>query len=871
MNIRLKKISVLLSGLILMMAASCQPKSNERIPENCASLSISSNISPLRAYDTTWEKGDQIGVYATLDNSPLASSAYSNVPFYTKNGDGSFTSNDKILLKKGASMDIVAYYPYSSNVKDFKLPIDVSDQSNPAKIDILYAKSENPATFDNRNVALTFNHKLSQVVVEVVAPQGTEIKEITSTLDGTIVKGSMDLATGKIELGTFNSALSGKERSKNGGTASLSYLLLPGQSLEGKTIGFTINGKRYSHKFTAKEANKDLEGGYRYTFPFTINKSGEVVLLVEGAIIDPMVDDPNVTTIIVKEDGSQEVIEKPGENETPEEKVILEEKNITFNAAGTESQTFTIDAATDETWTAIAGLNQSFVKISQSNTQGTGTLTITLDENTENKERTATVTVTITKPNGTGGTVRKKVITYRITQLAKEKPEAEANLLLLDAPFQNDLNGFEAKSLSGTAVWHHSTHNNVPFAKISGYDSNAKKANANEDWLISPAFDLTNTKVAKLTFSHAINHATNIEEEAKLFFTTNYSGDVKSAQWQEVKIVNYPTGKDWTFVPSGEILFPAEVLGKSNVRFAFKYTSTDSSASTWEINNLQVKVDAGKMVEVTTPTPDPEPEDPKDPTGKRTHYMEIPYVMDGSMTNAYYYMHTASDSWFAGGSTPGGKRRNYTVYMSKKHRLPYWIAYPLYPDCFGSQKRTNAWGWDPDIPNEYQPNLSSAYDGSPKQSRGHMLASGARTASRSLNKTTFYYSNMIPQIQGHNGGNWASFENVEQGWGRRNDNDTIYVVTGPIFDPNGPTCTDNSGNRIPIPTHSWKVLLRYDRVAKKYYSIAVKIPNIEGGNSWDKYMLTVAALEKELGVTFFTHLPADVAKDVKSQLDKNRW
>ena len=53
-------------------------------------------------------------------------------------------------------------------------------------------------------------------------------------------------------------------------------------------------------------------------------------------------------------------------------------------------------------------------------------------------------------------------------------------------------------------------------------------------------------------------------------------------------ISNYPTGKDWNFVNSGSIKIPEAYIGKT-VRIAFKYESTSTVATTWEIKNLEVK------------------------------------------------------------------------------------------------------------------------------------------------------------------------------------------------------------------------------------------------------------------------------------------
>ena len=61
---------------------------------------------------------------------------------------------------------------------------------------------------------------------------------------------------------------------------------------------------------------------------------------------------------------------------------------------------------------------------------------------------------------------------------------------------------------------------------------------------------------------------------------------------------------------------------------------------------------------------------------------------------------------------------------------------------------------DPAIPTQYQTTRSdfSGY------SRGHLCASSDRQSSKEQNRQTFYYSNMQPQYQSHNGGQWNRLE-----------------------------------------------------------------------------------------------------------------
>ena len=148
-----------------------------------------------------------------------------------------------------------------------------------------------------------------------------------------------------------------------------------------------------------------------------------------------------------------------------------------------------------------------------------------------------------------------------------------------------------------------------------------------------------------------------------------------------------------------------------------------------------------------------------------------------------------------------------------------------------------------------------------------MLPSAHRLASRRLNEQTFYFTNMVPQNQNQNGGVWERLENAERSISDRVD--TLYVVCGPTIDPNSISISDNTGNRVKVPTHTWKVL--YWKEAGGHRSVGFKIPNSARpkGDSFKNYAVSVASLEKELGVTFFTHLDPAVAEGIKSQKSTN--
>ena len=163
----------------------------------------------------------------------------------------------------------------------------------------------------------------------------------------------------------------------------------------------------------------------------------------------------------------------------------------------------------------------------------------------------------------------------------------------------------------------------------------------------------------------------------------------------------------------------------------------------------------------------------------------------------------------------GDNRRNYTVCYSREHRAPLWVAVPVHRTYKGDVKRVDNYDFDPTLPVNIQITLNRSYG---DYTRGHMLGSGERTASREMNNQTFYVTNIAPQLRdGFNerGGAW---NNLEYFVDRQICADTLYVVTGAIFDdftaPDGTnikartTVNKNDNKRVGVPAAYYKALLR---------------------------------------------------------------
>lgn len=232
-------------------------------------------------------------------------------------------------------------------------------------------------------------------------------------------------------------------------------------------------------------------------------------------------------------------------------------------------------------------------------------------------------------------------------------------------------------------------------------------------------------------------------------------------------------------------------------------------------------------------------------------WSETPVITKAQLedSNIQYVTHYMSN----GMKDPVSKNnlRNYSMLYDKNLKFAYWVAYPLFKDCIGDSGRTDAWDYDPEIDRKYQADLSSGFN-ERGYDRGHQIPSGDRTCDRTTNESTFYYSNMTPQIgQKMNQAIWADLENKVRAW--MSGTDTVFVVTGAMPPKSNIKYTSNG---MAIPEYYYKVLVR--KVSGTYRSIAFKLENRDYSDRdfWQGKM-SVAELEKETGFVFFPKLNID--------------
>lgn len=222
--------------------------------------------------------------------------------------------------------------------------------------------------------------------------------------------------------------------------------------------------------------------------------------------------------------------------------------------------------------------------------------------------------------------------------------------------------------------------------------------------------------------------------------------------------------------------------------------------------------------------------------------------------------------------------RNWSCYWDYDDHLSLWVAYPLNNSLKGSGSRSNEWCWDALLPHSLQPNLTTgSYGGG--WTRGHQIPSADRLASRAANVSTFVPTNMTPQEYNFNGGIWANLEGHVRSYAALSD--TLYVVTGCLFDSSQKTSGNNSGFYVKIPTHYFKALLfkgnNSATVTDGYMAVGFCLPHdagIANGNCID-YICSITELEAKTGIDFFPNLAKKIgtekAKQIEGETPDNFW
>ena len=175
-------------------------------------------------------------------------------------------------------------------------------------------------------------------------------------------------------------------------------------------------------------------------------------------------------------------------------------------------------------------------------------------------------------------------IDYKTNGTPPSATGTTANATMIDFEgFESGTSGsWSTYNVSGDQTWIFPEFNEKYTAKI--YGQSGGTFYANEDWLISPALDLSGYDNAYYSFKNMRNGDGNL---IQLMASTDYDGvsDPNTATWDDITDMSF-----WSLGSYQKIVTDDIDLGNytgGTVYIAFKYTSTDLAAVLYKLDNMQ--------------------------------------------------------------------------------------------------------------------------------------------------------------------------------------------------------------------------------------------------------------------------------------------
>lgn len=275
-----------------------------------------------RVSGNTWNANDEVGIYMMNAGGTIDAATAQNKKYIAQtNGTLTAASGNGIYLPESGSVDFIAYYPYTTSVSGNKIAVNVSDQSKPAAIDLIYSNgTKGVAATTSSNISLTFTHKLSKMTINVSKDATIEtLNGLTIDMNGISTEGEFNLGNGTL---TATAGTNQKDVAMNvnaEGTTATAIILPTAASTDqtAVTLKFNLAGKSYTYTLTDASI---FEEGKNVTFNANLSiNNGKPVVTVGTATIEDWTEKP----------GGDINVDFDGEVQPGKETVVLDESFAT--------------------------------------------------------------------------------------------------------------------------------------------------------------------------------------------------------------------------------------------------------------------------------------------------------------------------------------------------------------------------------------------------------------------------------------------------------------------------------------------------------------------------------------------------------------
>ena len=291
--------SLFIYSLVCLIFSSCEGDTPTPPGALGEEVRLSATIEGLktRASGSTWDKGDAIGVYMKKSGEALSSTALAKNVHYQTTGTTAFlpVKGEEIITfpLDGSNVDFIGYYPYKEDIANFIYPIDLSDQSVQANIDLLYSDNVKASNSENPNINMLFSHQLSKIVLRIEHKFREELSDIEVIITNAATKANFNLTTGILSAPSATTNIACMMTADDWIAEAI---LLPTSNLSGIDFWFLLDEETFKYPLSSVPEIQSFEKSTRYTY--NIYLDSDLIPVVTAGEISDWTEGPSVNATL---------------------------------------------------------------------------------------------------------------------------------------------------------------------------------------------------------------------------------------------------------------------------------------------------------------------------------------------------------------------------------------------------------------------------------------------------------------------------------------------------------------------------------------------------------------------------------------------
>ena len=174
-------------------------------------FSIKMEKANTKVTNTTFEKGDRMGLFATTSSGSIKGKRYIDNLILEYTEGSTLVAKKTVFYPEGdVPLDFISYHPYQTegvatgtSVLPVSVQTDQSNEKNRAQSDFLVAKAQG-ITNKTKSVTLEFQHKLSKLAISLTPDASNSANDLLKANPRIIATGLKTSADYNLEDGTFS-------------------------------------------------------------------------------------------------------------------------------------------------------------------------------------------------------------------------------------------------------------------------------------------------------------------------------------------------------------------------------------------------------------------------------------------------------------------------------------------------------------------------------------------------------------------------------------------------------------------------------------------------------------------------------------------